>query len=109
MSGRVLLVDDDPSVRRSLSTVLQRAGFEVTTAEDALPAMELNSATGDQVVRHFKSRGRVWCAVLTGQDDELTAARCREAGADAVMQKPATPSVLRRCLADGLSALRDAA
>lgn len=36
----VLLVEDDPALRRYLEIVLQRAGFEVLTAGDGLEAMK---------------------------------------------------------------------
>jgi DNA-binding response OmpR family regulator len=124
VTTRVLIVDDDATVRRSLTTVLERVGYAVTCADEGVAAMQLaaefdvvvvdfnmQTAMGDDVVRHFKARygSRVWCVVLSGEDDDETSARCREAGADAVMQKPMTPSALRRCLTDGLMALRAAA
>jgi DNA-binding response OmpR family regulator len=124
VSGRVLLVDDDELVRRTLTTVVRRAGFAVTAAEEAVPAMELmdqfdivvvdfrmRTGTGDDVVRHFKARfgSQVFCVVLSGEDDERTLARCRDAGADMIMHKPVLPSALRQCLTDGLMTLRAAA
>jgi DNA-binding response OmpR family regulator len=124
VNRRVLIVDDDAFVRRSLTTVLQRAGFIVTTASEAVPAMQLTecfdaviadfnmqTAMGDDVVRHFKARfgSQVYCVVLSGEDNEETSARCRDAGADSVMHKPTSPSELRRCLAEGLMTLRAAA
>ena len=33
-SGKILIVDDKASLRKTLARILQRAGFEVTTAED---------------------------------------------------------------------------
>ncbi len=38
---RILLVEDDVSMRRFLEIVLQRDGYEVITAEDGLAAMEV--------------------------------------------------------------------
>jgi len=38
---RVLLVDDEPNIRRSLARVLMGAGFEVMTAEDGQAALAL--------------------------------------------------------------------
>src|SRR5258707_15204501 len=38
---RVLLVDDEPNVRRSLARVLMSEGFEVMTAEDGHAALAL--------------------------------------------------------------------
>jgi len=125
MTGaRVLVVDDDATIRRSIATALGRAGFEVTTAEDAVPAMQLveafelvvvdynmATATGADVVRHFKTRfgNSVYCVVLSGEDDEELRAHCHDAGADVVLLKPALPTELRRTLTAGLTAIRAAA
>lgn len=116
MSARVLVVDDDPVIRRSIATSLARAGYDVTTAHEAVPAMQLAdsfaavvvdynmaTATGADVVKHFKTRGEIFCVVLSGDDDEVATALCRKAGADAIMLKPTLPSELRKCLADGLA------
>jgi CheY-like chemotaxis protein len=40
-AGRVLLAEDDDSMRRYLSIVLKRAGYEVASAEDGLAAMKI--------------------------------------------------------------------
>jgi len=63
------------------------------------------------VVHHFKQRlgGQIYRVVLSGDDDESLRARCREAGADAVIAKPTSPTALRGCLAAGLDAIRAAA
>jgi DNA-binding response OmpR family regulator len=34
VNGKILIVDDEASLRKTLARILQRAGFEVTTAED---------------------------------------------------------------------------
>jgi DNA-binding response OmpR family regulator len=124
MSARVLVIDDDETICRALATALERAGYQVTTAPDAMPAMELTdnfdaiisdyrmrTATGADVVEHFKRRfaDKVFCIVLSGDDDEATTTRCRDAGADAVLQKPIMPSELRRRLAEAFGAMRAAA
>lgn len=124
MIGRVLIVDDDATIRRFLAATVGRAGYHVTLAEDAVPAMALSdtfdvviadfnmlTGTGADVVRHFKGRcgDRVFCVVLSGDTDEITEAACRAAGADVVLSKPASPADLRRCLAAGLSSICDAA
>lgn len=42
MSGRkILVVDDDPSIREILSIQLTRLGYEVMTADDGLEAIEV--------------------------------------------------------------------
>jgi DNA-binding response OmpR family regulator len=38
---KILLADDDASLRRFLEVVLQRAGFAVVSAEDGLAAMQI--------------------------------------------------------------------
>jgi CheY-like chemotaxis protein len=44
---KILLADDDASLRRFLEVVLKRLGYEVVTAEDGLQAMQLALACGD--------------------------------------------------------------
>ncbi|HEU0032688.1 MAG TPA: response regulator [Kofleriaceae bacterium] len=121
MIARVLVVDDDDHIRRALSTALTRAGFDVTTADDGRPAIELGgpfelvvvdynmkTVTGAEVVRYYKQRfGKlVYCAVLSGDDDDATRAACLEAGADDVFSKPASPIALRQRLIEAAAQLR---
>src|ERR1041384_59058 len=47
---RVLLVEDDRSVRRYLEVTLQRAGYDVITAGDGLEAMKLALASPVDIV-----------------------------------------------------------
>ena len=42
---KILLADDDAALRRLLEVVLNRAGYEVTSAEDGMDAMQKASAT----------------------------------------------------------------
>ncbi|HEY6051560.1 MAG TPA: response regulator [Thermoanaerobaculia bacterium] len=44
--GRILLVDDDPAIRASLSDLLAGEGFEVATAEDGQAGLERLSKMG---------------------------------------------------------------
>ena len=46
----VLLVEDDPALRRYLEVVLQRAGYEVLTAGDGLEAMKILLSVGVDVI-----------------------------------------------------------
>jgi DNA-binding response OmpR family regulator len=116
-----LIVDDDDAIRRTLASALGRSGFDVATANDGDPALRLAAvATPDivvvdynmptaglEVVRTLKERhaSAIFVAVLTGEDDPVTRARCREAGADAVLIKPISPSELRRVLTAAAIAL----
>jgi DNA-binding response OmpR family regulator len=123
--ARVLIADDEPGVLRSMATTLVRAGFEVTAVDDGAPAIALADTTsfeivvvdlrmrtsGLDVVRHYKRcyGAGVYCAVLSGEDDEATRAACLEAGADEVFVKPSPASDLRRRLTEVALALRAAA
>ena len=40
MYGRILLVEDDPSIREVTTLGLRQAGFEVTTAADGPTGLE---------------------------------------------------------------------
>jgi len=42
---RILIADDEPAARKILSLCCEKAGFESTTAEDGLDALELASAS----------------------------------------------------------------
>jgi DNA-binding response OmpR family regulator len=113
---RVLVVDDDEHILRAMATSLRRAGFEVTTAPDGAPALEItesfdvivvdynmtSDATGADVVRHFKAKlgASVACFVLSGEDDPDTRDACLAAGAIDVLLKPVSPVELRRRLSE---------
>ncbi len=99
---------------------LTRAGFQVTEADDGIPAIELSRGasfevivvdfnmksqlTGADVVRHYKQQfGKgIYCVVLSGEDSEDTRACCLDAGADDVLLKPCSPVQLRRKLTDAV-------
>ena len=122
MSTRVLVVDDDPILRRAIEKVLARDGFDVFTAEDTAPALETaatrqpdlavvdyNMPTcGLAVVRELKAQygDSIFVAVLTGEDSEHMRAHCLGAGADAVLIKPIAPTELRRRLIAAAVALK---
>lgn len=109
---RILVVDDDPRVRRAIANAMSRIGFHVFTADDGGPALTIAEHTppdlaivdfnmptpGLEVVRKLKALHgpAVWIAVLSGQDDEETRAACFNAGADDVLVKPAMIAELRR-------------
>lgn len=109
---RILVVDDDPRVRRGIANAMARVGFHVLAADDGAPALELAEHTppdvaivdfnmptpGLTVVKRLKAvhGAAIYIAVLSGQDDEETRAACFDAGADDVMAKPANIAELRR-------------
>jgi K+-sensing histidine kinase KdpD len=101
---RILIVDDDPRVRRVIATAMSRAGFHVFTADDGAPALQIAAHTppdlaivdfsmptpGLEVVRKLKALhgAALWIAVLSGMDDEATRTASFAAGADDVLSKP---------------------
>ncbi|HEY1816861.1 MAG TPA: response regulator transcription factor [Kofleriaceae bacterium] len=122
MSIRVMIVDDDALIRRTLSSALARGGFHVSTANDGLSGLKLaNVDTPDiaiidlnmplgglEVARQLKASygDTMFVAMLTGDDDDLTHELCLEAGADAVLVKPMSPADLRRRLATAANGLK---
>ena len=123
--GRVLVVDDDVRILRALSSALGRAGFEVVCAEEPGAAIALSETTafdivladyhlgpacGIDVVRHWKRvlGDQVYCAILSGEDEEGTFDACMRAGADKVFCKPMSPVNLREELQAAARALKKA-
>jgi two-component system sensor histidine kinase/response regulator len=108
---RLLVVDDDPRVCRSIANAMSRVGFHVFSAEDGAPALKLTEQTppdvaivdfhmptpGPAVVKQLKAAhgAAIYIAVLSGQDDEETRAACFDAGADDVLSKPVNLAELR--------------
>jgi DNA-binding response OmpR family regulator len=123
--ARVLVADDDAGVRHAMTTSLSRAGFDVTAVDDGAPAIALAVHTafdivlvdlhmktsGLAVIRNCKQRyaAGVFCAVLSGDDDDETRTICMAAGADEVFVKPVPASTLRRRLTEVALALRGGA
>lgn len=68
---RILLVEDDQSVRRYLQVILERAGYEVICAADGLAAMKtalsqhLDAVVTDAIMPHFS--GQEFCRFLRNQ------------------------------------------
>lgn len=50
LDGKILIVDDEPTLRQTLARVLQRAGMEVTTAESGEQALAFLTATDYDLV-----------------------------------------------------------
>ncbi len=118
---RVLLVEDDRSVRRYLEVTLQRAGYEVLTAGDGLEAMKLALAspvdivvtdaimphlTGQEFARFVRSTpklSQIPIVLLTGQENRQAIAPAEKL-VDAFLYKPVKVEELKSCLADLLCA-----
>lgn len=118
-SGRILVVDDDPTVAEVVTGYLRRAGFEVETAADGPSALAcagrvwpdlvvldlmLPGLDGLEVCRRLRATGPVPVIMLTARGDEDDRIAGLELGADDYVTKPFSPrelvlrvsSVLRR-------------
>ncbi|MEV0583812.1 response regulator transcription factor [Nonomuraea sp. NPDC050310] len=107
--ARVLLVEDDPSLRRGLSMGLRRQGHQLHEAGTGEEALELLRAAvpeivvldlmlpgidGFEVARRIRSAGTTPIIMLTARDDDLDIVSGLEAGADDYVVKPIRPRVL---------------
>ncbi|MCS7480442.1 response regulator [Umezawaea endophytica] len=105
----ILLVEDDPLVRRGLELALSRLGHDVSTAptgEDGLAAyrssapdlvvldLMLPGVDGFEVCRQIRAAGGTPVIMLTARDDDFDVVGGLAAGADDYVVKPARPSVL---------------
>ncbi|MBF2027983.1 MAG: response regulator [Oscillatoriales cyanobacterium C42_A2020_001] len=99
----VLLVDDEPALRNSLSYTLQREGYTVTTAEDGHTAIKqfhkqvpdvilldlmLPQVDGMEVCWRIRAFSDVPIVMLTAKDQDIDKVRGLEAGADDYVTKP---------------------
>ncbi len=103
-SGRILIADDEPSVRDSVGYALAQEGFDVTAAEDGDRASELlgngvpfdllildimmPGPSGLDICRDVRSRSAVPIIVLTAKDAEVDKVVGLEVGADDYVTKP---------------------
>jgi DNA-binding response OmpR family regulator len=103
MPEQILLVDDEPSLRRSLGYTLTRSGFEVQTAADgpsallavrrAMPDLVLLDVMlpgldGFEVCRRLRARTNAPIVMLTARDDPVDRVVGLEVGADDYVTKP---------------------
>jgi two-component system response regulator MtrA len=105
----ILLIEDDPLVRRGLQLALSRHGHEVRTVgtgEDGLRELRacmpelvvldlmLPGIDGFEVCRRIRSTSGVPVIMLTARGDDFDVVGGLEAGADDYVIKPAQPMVL---------------
>ena len=103
-SGRILIADDEPSVRDSVGYALAQEGFEVTPAADGDEASTLlgegipydllildimmPGPSGLDICRDVRARSAVPIIVLTAKDAEVDKVVGLEVGADDYVTKP---------------------
>ena len=111
-TARVLLVEDDPSIREVTALGLSAAGYEVETAGDGRQALDrFRSAQPDAVLldvmlpvidglsvcRQLRAESTVPILMLTARTDAIDVVAGLEAGADDYVRKPfEMPELLAR-------------
>jgi two-component system, OmpR family, KDP operon response regulator KdpE len=111
-AGRILVVDDEPQIRRIMRTTLTGAGYEVDdakTGEEALEKlrdyhpdlvlldMNMPGMGGLAACREIRASTGVGIIMLTVRNTEADKVRALDAGADDFVNKPfSTPELLAR-------------
>ncbi|MFK0292809.1 response regulator [Streptomyces sp. NPDC090442] len=106
---RVLLIEDDPAVRRGVELGLRRSGHEteaVATGEDGLESLGpfapdivlldlmLPGMSGLEVCRRIRETSQLPIVILSARDDDIDVVVGLEAGADDYIIKPASGEVI---------------
>jgi DNA-binding response OmpR family regulator len=108
-SARILVVEDEPSIREVISLYLRRAGYQVTVVEDGQSALKslsdqlpdlvvldlmLPQVDGLEITRWLRERGDTPIIMLTARREEQDRIAGLEMGADDYVVKPFSPQEL---------------
>lgn len=120
----VYLIEDDDSMRDSLSFVLENAGYKVVASASPNAFMEVHSnadpgclvvdlempgCTGIELVRRFRQAGyQRPFVIVTGYGTVATAVEAMRLGAIDFIEKPFRHDALLRCVANAVQADRTA-
>ncbi|TAN68021.1 MAG: response regulator transcription factor [Methylobacter sp.] len=109
MNKHILIADDDAHIREVISFALQKAGMQVTLAEDGRQALQQFSAQpadlivldinmpefdGLEVCRELRKTSDVPILFLSSRDDEIDRILGLEIGGDDYVTKPFSPREL---------------
>ena len=119
-SRKVLVVDDDPAVRKSIDRVLTGKGYAVITAQNGEEALrKLNEEKYDLVYTDIRMPGidglavaeevkarKPWTPVviITGYGTDEAQARAKAAGVSSFVHKPLSPEMIEDSARDALAA-----
>ena len=111
-AGRILIVDDEPQIRRIMRTTLTAAGYEVDDARTGEEALEkirefrpdlvlldinMPGMSGLAACRAIRADTGIAIIMLTVRDSEADKVRALDAGADDFVTKPfSTPELMAR-------------
>lgn len=110
--GRILVVDDDPQIRRAMKAALTARGYEasdVRTGDEALEKLRsetfdlilldvnMPGSSGMEICRVIRSSSDIAIIMLTVNNSEKSKVEALDAGADDYVTKPfSTPELLAR-------------
>jgi two-component system chemotaxis response regulator CheY len=119
LTGTILIVDDDPLIRKLITTTLQDiAGYRTQEAADGLEALtaaasvrpeiifldyDMPELNGIETCRRLRSdpvTADATIIMLTGMSDQPAQDRAVDAGADLFLTKPFSPLRLLRLVDD---------
>jgi DNA-binding response OmpR family regulator len=107
--GRILVVEDEPSIAEVVGLYLRRAGYQVTAVSDGREALDmlarqlpdlvvldlmLPGADGLEITRWLRERGDTPIIMLTARREERDRIAGLEMGADDYVVKPFSPQEL---------------
>jgi len=115
IKGRILVVDDDPLIRRLIATTLEDvAGFDLDEAGDGIEALAVAAAVAPAIIfldidmprldgiatcerlRELPETAKSTIVMLTASNDDTASRRAEAAGADLFLTKPFSPLDLLR-------------
>jgi len=122
LKGKILVVDDETSVRELFSAVFIEAAYEVITAEGATEALKILQFEEIDVIfldlKLFGMNGIELCRqirqtkpvsiiyAMTGWSPLFEIAECREAGFDDYFEKPLDMDMLLNLVAEAFARLK---
>ena len=122
MKGKILIVDDEASVRELFSSVFIEAGYELITAEGGKEALKILQNEEIDVIfldlKLFGMNGIELCRqiretkpvsiiyAMTGWSPLFEIAECREAGFDDYFEKPLDMDMLLNLVAEAFARLK---
>jgi len=107
--ARILVVEDEPSIREVVNLYLRRAGYQVSVVEDGQAALDslaeelpdlvvldlmLPGVDGLEITRWLRERGDTPIIMLTARREERDRIAGLEMGADDYVVKPFSPQEL---------------